>query len=156
MSQGLAPSRKLVFWGGVRPPSRTLTVPPEGEGGLACSGRRVLHSPVRKPPVSRTVVLVVGADLCTGRIVSTGVGAGGRRCMAPMYPRMMHVYDVCESARVQMYMISACTRVVVMHRFVVVMSKCDAMHLACMSMRLMLCPSDSKAAGGRRPPASCF
>ena len=131
MSQGLAPSRKLVFWGGVRPPSRTLTVPPEGEGGLPCRGQRVLHSPVRKPPVSRTVGVLLRRLVCTGQIVSTEVGAGGRRCMAPMLPRMIHVYDVCESARVHVCMISAWARVVVMHGFAVVMSRCDANCDAC-------------------------
>ena len=71
MSQGLVPSRKLVFWGGVRPPSRTLTVPPEGEGGLPCSGRRVLHSPVRKPPVSRTVCVLLAQLVCTAGLLTT-------------------------------------------------------------------------------------
>ena len=50
---GAGNERKMVFWGGVRPPPRTLSASPARGGGQPCTGLCVSVPPVRKSPVSR-------------------------------------------------------------------------------------------------------
>ena len=45
---GCGSRRKMVFWGGVRPPPRTLSASPEGGGGMPCSVPRECFREARK------------------------------------------------------------------------------------------------------------